>query len=247
MPDRVESRFRGTTTGIEDADIYGEFMSSPKTAQLSKPVRRRSIAGFSLVEVMIAAAVLVVGCTAVFAALTRVQRNAIVNRAHTNAYNILRNVMDQAMQRGWDTLESTATPQLPSADPRLKAESDKPGPKDHLKPTIAGTNLAYVPNPGEPGSLVARNATVASDPNWKLWSMYNAEDDRSIYEPGVTPGVAPIYQDYQNPTRDIPARIYRKVQYVQNDRSLLWITFRIEYTIRGQNYAHNMCGLRAID
>ena len=121
-----------------------------------------------------------------------------------------------------------------------QAEDDKPGPKDHLKPTVAGWASAYIPSPGEPGSLVAANASVGSDPNWKQWDMYSAQNAQGTVS-------NPVYQDYQNPGNDVIGRIYRKVQCVQNDRTLLWITFRIEYTIRGQRYAHNLSSLRAVD
>lgn len=221
-------------------------MSPATITQHLQPVRRpRRVFGFSLIELSFAVAVIVVGCTAVFSALTRVQRNAIINRAHTNSYNILRNVLDQAMQHGWQTLENPSNPQSPTADPNSEAERLKPGPKEILKPTVAGTAAAFIVNPGEAGSAVARNASVASDTNWKRWSMYNAADVATIPDPDVT--AAAVYEDYNNPDKNILGRIYRKVQYVQNDRSLLWITIRIEYTYRGVNYAHNLCGLRAAD
>jgi type II secretory pathway pseudopilin PulG len=220
-------------------------MSPATNTQHLQPVRRRRRLAFSLIELSFAVAVILIGCTAVFSALTRVQRNAIVNRAHTNSFNILRNVLDQAMQHGWSTLESPTNPQLPSADPTLESERLKPGPKEILKPTIAGTASAFIPNPGDPGSGVAKNATVAGDPNWKRWSMYNAADVTTIPNPDVT--AAAVYEDYKNPEKNILGRIYRKVQYVEDDRTLVWITIRIEYTYRGTDYAHNLCGLRAAD
>ena len=228
--------------GTQAARIYGEFMSSSKKALSSQSVRRRRIAGLSLVELMVAVAVMVVGFAGVFAVLGRIQRNAIINRAHTNAYNILRNVTDQAMQLGWATLENPGTPLDPAANPDYitGTTTDKPGPKDILKPTVLGWTSAYIPSPGEAGSLVAQNASVASDTNWKQWDMYSAQNAAGTVS-------NPVYQDYQNPANNVDARIYRKVQCVLNDRTLLWITFRIEYVIRGQRYAHNMCSLRAID
>lgn len=207
-------------------------MSPATNTQHLQPVRRRRrILAFSLIELSFAVAVILVGCTAVFSALTRVQRNAIINRAQTNSYNILRNVLDQAMQHGWDSLETAGV-----------ANS---GPKEILKPTISGTTSAFIPNPGDPGSGVAKNATVAADTNWKRWSMYNAADVTTIPNPDVT--AAAVYEDYKNPEKNILGRIYRKVQYVQNDRTLVWITVRIEYNYRGVDYAHNLCGLRAAD
>ena len=234
--------FQSPSTGTEDAHNYGEFMSSATNTLYLRPVRRRRSLGFSLIELSVAVAVIVIGCTGVFSALTRVQRNAIVNRAHTNSYNILRNVLDQAMQKDWFTRENPLDPQIPSA--YSTAESAKPGPKEILKPTVAGTTLAYIPNPGDPGSPLARNATVAADPNWKRWDMYNAADRLTIPNPDTG---SPVYEDYQDADKTIPGRMYRKVQYVQNDPNLLWITIRIEYTYRGTNYAHNLCGLRAAD
>lgn len=215
-------------------------MSPQIKALPMQSIRRRRIAGISLVEVMIAGGVMVVGFAGVFAVLNRVQRNAIINRAHTNAYNILRNVTDQAMQHGWSSLESTDPTKQLNPNGLPSAEEGKPGPKDHLKPTIAGWASAYIPNPGEAGSAVAAYTSVAADPNWKQWDMYSAQNATGTVS-------NPIYQDYQTPANDITGRIYRKVQCVQNDRTLLWITFRIEYTIRGQNFAHNLSSLRAVD
>jgi type II secretory pathway pseudopilin PulG len=205
--------------------------------------RRRRISGITLVEVMLATAVIIVGCVGVVTALTRVQRNAIINRAQTNAYNILRNVMDQAMQLGWATPEDGATPLDPTkstAQDTLSNGRPKPGPKDSLKPTIAGWDQAYIPNP-------STAATVASDTNWKRWSMYNADNADLSNQTAALSSEVPVFQDYNTPANNIPARIYRKVQTVQNDRTLLWVTFRIEYTFRGQNYAHNLSSLRALD
>ena len=54
---------------------------------------------------MVAVAVMVVGFAGVFAVLGRIQRNAIINRAHTNAYNILRNATDIVSARLYEAIE----------------------------------------------------------------------------------------------------------------------------------------------
>jgi hypothetical protein len=77
--------------------------------------------------------------------------------------------------------------------------------------------------------------------------MYNADNADLSNQTAALSSEVPVFQDYNTPANNIPARIYRKVQTVQNDRTLLWVTFRIEYTFRGQNYAHNLSSLRALD
>ena len=77
---------------------------------------------FSLVEVMVAAMVLVIVGGAVFTSLVRLQRNAADNRNYACAQIVLRNAIDQALTRGW---------------------SEAATPNGILAPTIAGSTTVY--------------------------------------------------------------------------------------------------------
>jgi hypothetical protein len=102
---------------------------------------------------MMCAAVLVVAGAAVFSSMTRFQRNALANRAYTNAYHIIRNVMDQAMQRGW---------------------SDPNSPLGVLVPTVANAGT------GPDGFDTDDDITSTNSngrPKWRRWNVYTSEDD----------------------------------------------------------------------
>ena len=66
---------------------------------------RRGRGGFSLVEVMVAVAILGMLGGTVFMAMCRLHRNAADNRNYASAQIILRNAIDQALTRGWDDSE----------------------------------------------------------------------------------------------------------------------------------------------
>lgn len=171
--------------------------------------RHRLRAALSLVEVSLAAAVLMVTSVGVFSSLTRMQQTAITNRALTNADNLLRNSIEQALTRGWD---------------------DEANPLDILTPTIAGNTAPY-------------NASAdVTDGNWKQWDLYHGADAALFSDP-----IVPIYEDVNDLTKNVPARIYRKVQRVPGSNKLLWITFRAEYRIRGKLIAQEMWATRASD
>ena len=63
---------------------------------------QRGRRGFSLVEVMVAVAILGMLGGTVFMAMCRLHRNAADNRNYVSAQIILRNAIDQALTRGWD-------------------------------------------------------------------------------------------------------------------------------------------------
>lgn len=89
----------------------------------SHPIRPcKGRAGFSLVEVMVAATVLVIIGGTAFMALGRLHRNAAENRNYACAQIVLRNAIDQALTRGWN---------------------DAASPSGILAPTIAGSGGAY--------------------------------------------------------------------------------------------------------
>ncbi len=77
-------------------------MQSPanKTECPLRPQGRRG--GFSLVELMVAAAILAILSATIFTSLARLNRNAVDNRNYTNGLIILRNAIDQALTRGWN-------------------------------------------------------------------------------------------------------------------------------------------------
>lgn len=184
----------------------------PRTRILIRLRKNRLRAAISLVEVSVAAAFLMVASVGVFSSLTRMQQNAISNRALTNADNILRSVVDQALSRGWD---------------------NDAAPLDILSPTIPGNMTPYFA-----GSDV-------TNIRWRQWDYYRSEDVS-----GANPDpVIPIYEEVNDLTKSVPARLYRKVQYVTGTGTLklLWITFRIEYTLRGKLIAHEAWVTRAAD
>ncbi len=77
--------------------------TNPKACPLHP---RRGRGGFSLVEVMVAVAILGMLGGTVFMAMCRLHRNAADNRNYASAQIILRNAVDQALTRGWDDSES---------------------------------------------------------------------------------------------------------------------------------------------
>ncbi len=170
---------------------------------------RKMCAAFSLVEVAVAAAFFMVCAAGVFAMLTKMQQNAIVNRALTNADNLLRAATEQALCRGWDN-EAT--------------------PLEILAPTIPGDSLPY------------DSGINVGDGTWKQWDAYRAADAAA----GVDPTI-PVYEDLTDSSKNIPARIFRKVQRVTGQARLLWVTFRIEYTLRGRLVNHDAWVTRAAD
>lgn len=170
---------------------------------------RKNCAAFSLVEVAVAAAFLMLCASGVFAMLTRMQQNAITNRAFTNADNLLRAATEQALCRGWD---------------------NEAMPLDILAPTVPGDSLPY------------DSGTNVGDGTWKQWDAYRAADALAGADPTV-----PIYEDLTDASKNIPARIFRKVQRVTGQPRLLWVTFRIEYTLRGKLVNHDAWVTRAAD
>ena len=93
--------------------------SSPQAPAIP-PFKGR--AGFSLVEVMVAATVLVIIGGTAFMALGRLHRNAADNRNYACAQIVLRNAIDQALTRGWN---------------------DAAAPSGIIAPTIPGSSAAY--------------------------------------------------------------------------------------------------------
>ena len=187
--------------------VRGGFM--PRISLPDRFRARRSIAAISLVEMSIAAAFLLICSVGVFSTLTRMQRNAIVNRAMTNSDNILRSMIEQALSRGWD---------------------NELAPLDVLTPTIAGTTSPY------------NTSSNVADGSWRQWDPY-----RGINAVPPSDPVVPVYEDVNDATKNIPARLYRKVQYVTGTTRLLWVTLRLEYTIRGQLIAQDAWATRAAD
>lgn len=95
------------------------WIASPQT-NIARP--RRGLSGFSLVEVMVAATILVIIGGTAFMALSRLHRNAAENRNYACAQIVLRNTIDQALTRGWN---------------------DSAAPTGIIAPTIAGSAGAY--------------------------------------------------------------------------------------------------------
>ncbi|MEK0447955.1 MAG: hypothetical protein RL088_223 [Verrucomicrobiota bacterium] len=166
-------------------------------------------AGITIVEVAVAAAFLVVCAVGVFSTLTRMQQSAITNRSLTNAHNLLRTVIEQALSRGWD---------------------NEAAPLDILAPTIAGDTLPY------------NSSSNVGDGTWKQWDVYRAIDAAVGTDPLI-----PIYEDVSDVSKNVPARVFRKVQRVTGNSRLLWITFRIEYVLRGQLIGQEAWVTRAAD
>ena len=137
------------------------------------------------------------------------QQSAITNRALTNAHNLLRTVIEQALSRGWD---------------------NEAAPLDILAPTIAGDTEPYNSN------------SNVGDGTWKQWDVYRGVDAAAGTDPLV-----PIYEDVSDVAKNIPARVFRKVQRVTGNARLLWITFRIEYILRGQLVGQEAWVTRAAD
>ncbi len=160
-------------------------------------------------EVAVAAAFLVVCAVGVFSTLTRMQQSAITNRSLTNAHNLLRTVIEQALSRGWD---------------------NEAAPLDILAPTIAGDTLPY------------NSSSNVGDGTWKQWDVYRAIDAAVGTDPLI-----PIYEDVSDVSKNVPARVFRKVQRVTGNSRLLWITFRIEYVLRGQLIGQEAWVTRAAD
>jgi type II secretory pathway pseudopilin PulG len=79
-------------------------------------------AAFSLLEVLFAAAILVIVGGAVFTSMVRLQRHAANNRNYACAQIVLRNAIDQALGRGW---------------------SDPANPMGILAPTVTGSTSVY--------------------------------------------------------------------------------------------------------
>lgn len=103
-------------------------------------------------------------------------------------------------------------------------------PLDILGLTIADSTTPY------------NASSTVTDGNWKQWDPYRGVDATGAEDP-----IVPIYEDVSDVTKAVPARLYRKVQYVTGTTRLLWVTFRIEYTIRGQLIAHESWATRASD
>ncbi len=93
----------------------------------AEPIQRlRRCGGFSLVEVMVAATILImIGGTA-FMALSRLHRNAAENRNYACAQIVLRNAVDQALTRGWN---------------------NSAAPAGILEPTVPGNGGVFYTNP----------------------------------------------------------------------------------------------------
>lgn len=77
---------------------------------------------FTFVEVMVAAAIITLLSGATVSALLRLQRNAADNRNDASAQIVLRNMLDQAMTRGWD---------------------DEANPGGILAPTVSGSSSDF--------------------------------------------------------------------------------------------------------
>jgi type II secretory pathway pseudopilin PulG len=103
-------------------------------------------------------------------------------------------------------------------------------PLDILEPTIAGDTLPY------------NGASNVGDGTWKRWDVYRGIDASTGTDP-----IVPIYEDVADVSKNVPARVFRKVQRVTGNQRLLWITFRIEYMLRGQLVGQEAWVTRAAD
>ncbi len=81
-----------------------------------------------------------------------------------------------------------------------------------------------------------------TDGNWKQWDFYRMSDAVAGLDASV-----PIYEDVSDANKNVPARIYRKVQRVAGRNRQLWVTFRVEYFIRGRLISQEAWATRAAD
>ena len=165
---------------------------------------RRGRRGFSLVEVMVAVAILGMLGGTVFMAMCRLHRNAADNRNYASAQIILRNAVDQALTRGWE---------------------DSDYPNGIIAPTITDSTLPY-------------------DSSGSYWVQWNPFSEADTWNPAET---VPIYSDQMDVSRNVSARLYRKVQFVTGTDYLLWVTMRLDYTYDGKAHSQQMVTLRASD
>ncbi len=107
---------------------------------------------------------------------------------------------------------------------------DEKNPLDVLSLTVTSGPTAY------------NASSDVNDGNWKQWDFYRMSDAVVGLDASV-----PIYEDVSAPTRNVPARIYRKVQRVAGRNRQLWVTFRVEYFIRGRLVSQEAWVTRAAD
>jgi len=182
------------------------------------PFPQKGLRGFSLVEVMVAVAILALIGGTVFMAMCRLHRNAADNRNYASAQIILRNAIDQALTRGWD---------------------DANYPDGILSPTNSDNTLPYDTDPGvkyESGLLA-----YLYPGSWVQWNPFSASDTWSVAD------TVPIYSDQMDPSRNVTGRLYRKVQFVTGMNSLLWVTMRLDYTYDGKEHSQQMFTIRSAD
>lgn len=107
---------------------------------------------------------------------------------------------------------------------------DEANPLDVLSLTVTSGPASY------------NASSNVNDGNWKQWDFYRMSDAVTGLDASV-----PIYEDVSDPTKNVPARIYRKVQRVAGRSRQLWVTFRVDYFLRGRLVSQEAWVTRAAD